>query len=372
MKFSEIPGQEHIKSCLRDYADSGKVPHALLIAGPPGAGKMLLARAFVQYLQCESPSGGEPCGHCRSCRLHQELSHPDLHFIFPVISAKADVSADLMHQFLDMLRKYPAMPEEKWLELIEAGNSQPAIYVKEADDIIRADAFPPLMSKQKVFLIWLPEKFRPETANKLLKVIEEPSPGTLFILVSNNELQLLPTIFSRVQRLHAGAIGEAEMARYIRDSYGADAQTATALAHVAEGSLIRADEIASRSGENEEFRLLYQSLMRAAYGIKVATLRDLADKTAAFGREKIRRFLSYVSSQLRENFIFNLRMPSLCALTPEEEAFSRNFSPFVNHLNVEDFLSETDRARTDIERNCNSKIVLFDYFLLMIGLLRRK
>ena len=177
MKFSEIPGQEHIKSCLRDYADSGKVPHALLIAGPPGAGKMLLARAFVQYPQCESPSGGEPCGHCRSCRLHQELSHPDLHFIFPVISAKADVSADLMPQFLDMLRKYPAMPEEKWLELIEAGNSQPAIYVKEADDIIRADAFPPLMSKQKVFLIWLPEKFRPETANKLLKVIEEPSPG---------------------------------------------------------------------------------------------------------------------------------------------------------------------------------------------------
>ena len=112
--------------------------------------------------------------------------------------------------------------------------------------------------------------------------------------------------------------------------------------------------------------------MRAAYGIKAPTLRDLADKTAAYGREKIRRFLSYVASQLRANFIFNPRMPSLCALTPEEEAFSRNFSPFVNHLNVEDFLSETDRARTDIERNCNSKIVLFDYFLLMIGLLRRK
>ena len=344
MKFSDIPGQESLKNSLREYADSGKMPHALLIAGPSGAGKMLAARAFVQYIHCEDPQGGEPCGHCQACRLHAELSHPDLHFIFPIVKGKqkAEVSADLADRFLEMLRRYPMMPEERWLELIDAGNTQPKIYVREADDIVRADSYPAYTSRYKVFLIWLPERMMPETANKLLKVIEEPSPGTLFLLVSNNELQILPTIYSRVQRLHAGE------------------------------NRLEGDDLAADSEETPEFREMFQELMRSAYSIKPAKLKQLADKVAGFGREKIRRFLNYVNSQVRENFIYNLQHPELNRLSPEEEAFSRRFSPFINHMNVEDFMAETDRARIDVERNANAKLVLFDYFLIVITLLRRK
>ena len=113
-------------------------------------------------------------------------------------------------------------------------------------------------------------------------------------------------------------------------------------------------------------------LMRTAYAKKPAKLREIGDATAAFGREKIRRFLLYATRMFRENFIYNLRMPQLQSMTPEEEAFSRNFSPFVNHSNIEDLVAETDRARIDIERNANAKVVLFDYFLLIIILLHRK
>lgn len=374
MKFSDIPGNEEVKRQLLSYARSGKVPHALLISGPSGVGKMLLARTFAQYLHCESPRDGEPCGECRSCRLHADLSHPDLHFVFPIVKAKDkyEVSADRSEAWARMLRENPTMPVEKWLEIIEAGNSQPAIYVREAEEIIRADAYAPYMGKRKIFLIWLPERLRAEAANSLLKVIEEPSDSTMFLMVSNNELHILPTIFSRVQRLHAGVVEENEIARYLRGKYGIDEHASCRMARMAGGSLTRADELGGRSGENEEFLDYYIDLMRAAYGVKISALKRLSEKIAGFGREKSRRFLAYMSAQTRENFIYNLRMPQLNMQTEPEERFSSRFSPFVNYGNVEEIIAEIDSASADIERNCNGKIVFFDMFLRIIAPLRRK
>lgn len=356
-------------------ADTNHVPHAIMLSGPAGAGKTMLARVFAQYLHCRNPRNGEPCGQCQSCRLHEDLSHPDLHFSYPIVKnaqKKREVSADLIDQWRDMLAKYPAMPEERWLELLDAGNSQPQIHVKEADEIVRADSYPPYSSDRKIFIIWLPERLRIESANKLLKVIEEPSEGTVFILVSNNELQVLPTIFSRVQRFHVGRLEAEDVARYLQSTYGLADFDARRLAAICEGSLIKADELGGHSGEYAEFLSYYQDIMRAAYAKKVARLKQLAEEISAFGREKIRRFLAYMARMVRENFIYNMRMPQLSALTPEEEAFSSRFSPYINHLNVEDFMEETDKARRDIERNANSRLILFDYFITTIILLRKK
>ena len=183
---------------------------------------------------------------------------------------------------------------------------------------------------------------------------------------------MLPTIFSRTQRFRLGAITEEEIAGYLRRTFSLDEERARRLAHISEGNLLKAFRLGSHSGETDEFRELYQLVMRTAYAKKPAKLREIGDATAAFGREKIRRFLLYATRMFRENFIYNLRMPQLQSMTPEEEAFSRNFSPFVNHSNIEDLVAETDRARIDIERNANAKVVLFDYFLLIIILLHRK
>ena len=375
MRFSDIPGHEAAKETLRGAVASGHVPHALMLSGPSGAGKMLLARAYAQYLHCEHPIDGEPCGSCRQCRLHQNLSHPDLHFVYPIVKSdkpKRKVSADVADLWLTMITEHPTMPPEQWLEILNAGNSQPLIYVDEADDIVMADSYPPYASPFKIFLIWLPERMNTETANKLLKVIEEPSEGTLFIMVSNNELQVLPTIVSRVQRVSVGRLSDADVARFIETQYGINHHDAQRLAAVCNGSLNTAVEVATHTGESEEFLAIYQDVMRSAYSKKVVRLRLLADQVAAFGREKIRRFLDYMARMIRENFIYNMRQPMLTAMTPEEEAFSKRFSPFVNHANVEDFAAETDRARRDIERNGFAKLVLFDYFILCIILLHRK
>lgn len=375
MRFSDIPGHDSVKSALRSVVESGHIPHAVMLSGPSGSGKMMLARAYAQYLQCEHPKGGEPCGHCQSCRLHAELSHPDLHFIYPIVKNKSlhrSISADVAPLWEKLLAESPAMCEERWLEILDAGNSQTSIYVEEANEIVRLDSFPPYSSKYKIFIIWQPERFRPETANKLLKVIEEPSEGTMFIMVTNNELMLLPTIFSRVQRFQVGRLSDADIERYLVQNYNFPEYQAADYARLCAGSLIRADELGQNSGENEEFLSVYQEVMRAAYSKKVIRLRLIADKISSFGREKLRRLLDYMSRMIRENFMYNLRMPQLVTMTPDEENFSVKFSPFINHANVEDFLTETDRARRDIERNANSKLVLFDYFLYIIIFLHRK
>lgn len=375
MNFSDTPGHESLKANLRELADSGRIPHAVMLSGPSGSGKMMLARAFARYIHCENPHDGEPCGQCRNCRLHEGLTHPDVHFVFPIVKNEKSrilVSADRMEEWREMLVKNPTMPEEKWLEILEAGNSQPLIYVNEADEIVRADSLPPYTSKHKIFIIWLPERMNLEAANKLLKVIEEPAEGTLFVLVSNNELQVLPTIFSRVQRFHAGRLSEMEISSYLVRKFGMDNDEASRLASISEGSLTKAHELGGHSGETAEFLDIYREVMRAAYGKRVSRLKQLADRIYGFGREKIRRFLDYMARMVRENFIYNLNQPALSAMTREEEEFSSRFSPYINYLNVEDFAAETDRAKRDIERNGNPKLVLFDYFLLCIILLHRK
>lgn len=342
--FRDVPGQEEAKRRLRMAVDSGKLPHALMLSGPSGLGKMLLARAFMAYAHCENPHDGEPCGKCRNCRLHADIDHPDVHFSFPIVksAAKHYLTSDNRHDvWVKMLTGHPMMTPRNWLDLIEAGNSQPAIHVEEAQDIIRFAAFPPYATQLKFFVIWLPERLRPEAANKLLKVIEEPSRGICFLLVSNNELEVLPTIMSRAQRIEVRP------------------------------TAVTSDQALDRE-ETAEFRQVFQTLMRDAYQRKIGNIKRLSESTAIWGREKLTRFFTYMTAMIRENFIYNLRIPQLNHLDAQDEAFSRNFSPFIHAGNVEEMIAECDRARNEITRNCNAKIVMFDFFLLIVALIRRK
>lgn len=375
MKFREVPGHESLKRELRELVESRRVPHALMLSGAPGAGKMLLARALAQYIHCTHPEEGEPCGRCTSCRLHEDLSHPDMHWVYPIVKSKqkgVQTSADRIEEWKEMLREHASMPIEEWLRVIDAGNSQVAIHVEDATSIVQSDSYPPITGGKKIFVVWQPERMNVEAANKILKVLEEPSESTQFIFVSDNELNLLPTIYSRVRRYGVSPLSDAEIEEYLRERYHFPEAKAMEYGRLSCGSLIRADEFGANSGESNEFLERYQEIMRAAYAKRVLALRLLADTISQMGREKMKRFLGYMARMVRENFIYNMRMPALSRLTPEEENFSRRFSPYVNHLNVEDFMRETDRAIRDIESNGNAKLVMFDYFLYCIILLHRK
>ena len=85
MKFADIAGHADTIEALRQMADSGKIPHAILLSGISGIGKLRLARAFAQYIHCSNRHDGDSCGACPSCLQHQKHNNPDLHFIYPVV-----------------------------------------------------------------------------------------------------------------------------------------------------------------------------------------------------------------------------------------------------------------------------------------------
>ncbi|MDE6379800.1 MAG: DNA polymerase III subunit delta, partial [Muribaculaceae bacterium] len=220
-------------------------------------------------------------------------------------------------------------------------------------------------------VIWLPEKMQPQCANALLKLLEEPFPDTIFVLVSNEPDRLLPTIFSRTQRFNMKPLSDSEVVD-ILSGEGLSPEEARELAPLSEGNLIKALDLAGEGGEIKEFSAIFIRMMRLAYSRQAGALRMLSDQIAAMGREKTGRFLAYCARMIRESFVFNLRNPELNAMTRAESDFNVRFSPFINHKNVERLMFEVQRAHDDVLRNANARLVLFDFMLKLMTLLRKK
>lgn len=366
MKFSDIAGHNEIIQALRGMADAGRIPHAILLSGISGIGKFRLARAYAQYIHCRNHINGDSCGVCPSCLQHQNLNNPDLHFIYPVVKRDGiSISKDIIDRWKEMLSDWSYMPPEKWNEIMQAGNSQPAIYVNESEDLIARASLSAYQENFNIFMMWLPERMRPEAANKLLKLIEEPYDDTLFILVSNDDSKVLPTIFSRTQRFHLLPLSADDICSHLTANHGVAPHIAAAASKIAEGSMGKAEELACHPDEILEFSALFKETMRMAYGLKASRLKTISEQTAGMGREKLLRFLRYCGRMVRENFIYNLKLPQISMLTPEEEEFSVKFAPFIHEGNVEKLSDDISKAAADIERNANPKIVMFDLLLLI-------
>lgn len=370
MKFSEIPAHNSVKRQLVDMVDNDKIPHALLFEGKSGIGKMMLARALAQYIHCPNRSNGDSCGICPSCLQHQSFNHIDTHFSFPVIKVKnksgAPVSDDWIDQWRQLLSDSPYMDMNTWVDLLGNPNAQPLIYVEESSALIHKLNFTSHAARFKIVLMWLPERMNEPSANKLLKLLEEPHDDTLFILVSNEPTKILPTIYSRLQRIQVKRLDDNVIAQYLEQNFGVATDQAQGIARLAEGSILEATHRLSTSDESKQFLEMFISLMRFAYQKKVGELRRWSNTVAEFGREKCCRFMEYCERLTGENYIYNLRNPQLVALDNEESKFSTNFARFINERNVEQLRLLFIEGRRDIAGNANAKIVLFDIAVSII------
>jgi DNA polymerase-3 subunit delta' len=375
MFFRDIIGQEEIKRQLIKNVQENKIAHAQLFCGGEGVGKLPLAIAYARYISCFNPSEKDACGKCANCIKFNNLAHPDLHFIFPVVKKKSSkdvVSDDYIAEWRELIAKTPYFNLPAWLEEMGAENQQAQIYVKESNEIIRKLSLKSSQGGYKIIIIWLPEKMNQECSNKLLKLLEEPAEQTVFLLVSEEPDMLLTTIQSRTQRINLKGIDEKDLKEVLINIHGLQEQDAINIAHQSEGNFLKAIESISLNEENKLFFDLFVALMRLSYQRKIKEMKAWSEKVATMGREKQKHFLSYCQRMIRENFIYNFHNRSITYLGNEEEAFSTRFAPFINERNVMEIMNELNEAQRHIEQNVNAKMVFFDFSLKMIVLLIQK
>ncbi len=374
MFFRNIIGQEEVKQNLIQSVQEGFIPHARLICGPEGTGKLPLAIAYARYLNCTNRSPEDACGSCLSCIKFNKLAHPDLHFVFPIIKndkKKKEICDDYLMEWREFLLEKSYFSFNEWLDHIGAENSQGMIYAKESSEIIKKLNLKTYEAEYKIMIIWLPEKMHEACSNKLLKMIEEPPLKTVFLLVSEAPDQIIGTIQSRAQRLNVRNINQKSMVAALREQFNLSPEEAVPIAHLANGNYVKALNLINDSDEIRYYLELFITIMRNSWKRDVKNMKVKADEFASLGREKQKAFLNYAQNQLRENFIYNLHNPEINYLNKEEEAFSVNFAPYVNERNVIDFMNELGLAMRHIEQNVNPRMIFFDLSMKIAVLLKR-
>ncbi len=375
MNFSQIPGQEEIIERLLRSVHEERVSHAQIFAGPEGCGSLALALAYARYVSCENRSELDSCGTCKSCVKYEKMIHPDLHFVFPVIKGKKatdPVSDNYLEEWREFVKTSPYFTLNNWLDTIEVGNAQGMIFASEASEIIKKLSLKTFESDFKIMIIWLPEKMHQATANKLLKMIEEPPEKTLFLLVSEEPDKVIPTILSRCQMVKIPAFKPADIEKYLVQRFGITREKAADIARVSIGNITRAIE----QCEYEESSLSnlenFKSLMRFAWKRDIISLINWSEEIALTGREAQKNFISFTLRILRENLMLTLGQMknNLVFLAGEEEAFSGNFHPFITQRNIYQLTDEFNLGYSHIEANGNAKIIFLDLALKVTRLIR--
>ena len=373
--FKDVIGQEALKEKLRREVDEGHIPHAQLFCGPSGVGKLALALAYARYLCCTNRSDGEACGHCQSCKQWDQLMHPDVHFMFPIVSSekkKKTICADYLTEWRELLINSPYFSYSQWLEAIDAENSQALIYGKESDEITKTLSLKPVQGDFKITIIWLPEKMNDTCANKMLKLLEEPPERTIFLLCSEEPERMLSTILSRAQRINLPRLTEIEIAEALQNKYGIEPRDSENLAHLANGSFVKALDQIHLNEDNDRYLELFISLMRLAYARRIREMKAWSEEVASLGREKQKELLTYCQRMIRESFMANFHQKQMSYMNLEEQNFTSRFAPFVNEGNAMGIMQELSEAQIHIEQNVNAKMVFFDLALKMIVLLIKK
>jgi DNA polymerase III subunit delta' len=381
MLFNDILGQVHIKNHLTKSAETGRIPHAQLFVGPEGSGTLPIAIAYAQYLLCGNV-GGENVGENTACNLKFEhFSHPDLHFVFPVATTDGikshPISDHFMVEWRQFLSESPYGSLFDWLRNLGIQNKQGLISVDEATDINKKLALKAYEGGFKVMIIWMADKMNGPSANKLLKLLEEPPAKTVFILITENIGDLLQTIVSRCQVIDFMGLSESVITEALVSRENCDPIQAKKIAHQSEGNYNKALHIFRKENDEFPFDEWFVEWVRSAFRAKgnAAAINDLiawSEKIAATGRETQKQFLHYCIHFFRQALLLNYQANELVFMETNVPKFElEKFAPFVNGANITDIYKELEEAIYHIERNGNSKIILTDLSIKLTRLIHK-
>jgi DNA polymerase III subunit delta' len=374
MQFKDIAGQHEVKQRLIQSVLDDRIAHAQLFFGPEGSGKVALAIAYAQYINCANRTPEDSCGTCPSCAKYQKLIHPDLHFVYPVATNKTitkdPVSEDFIKQWRELVLKNPYFSLLQWYEAIDIENKQGIIGKNESQEIIRKLNLKSFEAEYKVTIIWMAERMNDSAANKLLKMIEEPPQKTIFLLISENMGLIIPTILSRSQLVKIFKVKQEDTLNYLVNKLNAGEQQAHDAVKLSDGNLVTAIDLLDSEQDNSFNFEKFVELMRLCWKKDVLGLLQWCEELAAIGREQQKNFLSYTLRMARENYIMNCKVPELALLTTKEQEFSSKFFPFIHSVNIGPMSEEINRAQYHIESNANGRIVFLDMALKLIKLIK--
>lgn len=382
MLFSEILGQEHLKNHLTQSVDNGRIPHAQLFVGPEGCGTLPMAIAYAQYILCQNKNS-ENTGGNEACNLKfSNISHPDLHFAFPVATndkiKSHPVSNHFMEEWRQLISQQPYGNLFDWYKLLGVDNKQGQIGVDEAQEIVKSLSLMSYEGGYKIMLIWMAEKMNTAASNKLLKLIEEPPNKTVFILIAEDEENIINTIRSRCQVLHFPPLAEIVIKEALIKNFQVEEAVATKIAHQSNGNYNKACDLVYQDSEDLQFEEWFVFWIRSAFKAKgnKAAIHDLigwSEEISKTGRETQKQFLLFCMDFFRQALLLNYNAAELVYMEPKSKNFKlENFAPFVNEANIMDISNELQDAMYHIERNGNSKIILTDMSIKLTRLLHKK
>jgi len=388
LQFKEIIGQTEVKQQLVELVQHNRLSHALLFLGKEGNGSLQLAIALAQYLTCEkanpkkqipgshislfgeislssNESVGAPpqqpatsndsCGICSSCIKASQLIHPDIHFSYPVVTKKSGsppISTDYISEWREFIKNYPYGNVYDWLQFIGAENKQGNITAQECNDIIRQLNLKSFESEYKILVLWMPEYLGNE-GNKLLKLVEEPPPNTLFVLVAENESLILPTIVSRCQLIKIPALETIDVQEALVNRHKTSAEIARQAAGVSEGNYREALQLIQHA--DEDWQSLLREWLNAILKTGPVAQTKWVDEISRLGREKQKQFLRYFNHLLEQAIRFKL-MGDNIYLPETERDFANRLNRIAGIAQQKAMIEELDKATYYIERNANAKI----------------
>ena len=342
MRFADIIGNDTVVKAMVSMADSGRVAHAMLMYENEGCGALALALAYVQYLNCANPSGGDSCGECPSCRQMAKLIHPDVHFVFPVnkgpkTSDDKPTSESYLKYWRELAVADPYFTEADLQKAIGIESKSGLIAVAEAKSIISKLSLASVSDGYKAVIFYLPEKMNQETANRLLKLVEEPPQKTLFLFITHAPEKVLQTIFSRCQSVRVMPLTKEEAARV---------------------------QALKPEDDREEYNLymdLFADLINSLVAKDLMTALECGETMAALdSREKQKAFCTFAGDCIRKIFMIQQNMSALAGVSPDEEAFYQGVAGRLAKTFCSRTITNIEKAVAMIERNVNSKIVFCD------------
>lgn len=365
MQFADIIGQEAVKKRLINTVQENRVSHAQLFLGPGGSGKLALAIAYAQYINCNSRSEQDSCGVCPSCQQFAKLAHPDLHFSYPIIikkSEKKETSKDYITEWREYLPEKHFYPElVEWYARMDSDKKQGVIGAEECNQIIKTLSYKSYEGKYKVMIIWMAERLYHAAAPKILKILEEPPEKTLFILIAEKQEEIISTILSRTQIIKIPPLDNPSLINILSAKFGYSREQIEKIASSIDGNINTAIKSLEESLSGDFSSAEFRDWMLMCFQKKFKKLIDFVGKTSRTSRAKQKQLLAYGLS-LSRNCLLSVygRHDLLSIIDEEEAAFVSRISKFLNEKNALEYAKLFEDAIDHIDRNANAAIVFMD------------